>query len=343
MPASFGALGLPERFADPRTEWGAVRQRCGLLDARFRGLLRMTGSDRASFLQGMVSNDIAGLQAGDGTYAALLTQQGKIVSDLRIYVLADELWLDVPAARVAAVREGLERYIIADDVEFAAEQAWVPLVAVEGPLAARTLMGVVGEAVEGWKLLTHRELSFDGARLRVTAATHSGEGGFLLFGPPQFREGLWQYCCAAGAEPVGMETLNVLRVEAGIPWYGCDMDESTLVSEAGIEEAISYKKGCYLGQEVVERVAARGRVHRKLVGLVCDGPSLPEAHAGLSREGNEVGWITSAVWSPARQSVVALGYVKREHWEVGTELRLAQSGTIARVAALPFYARQPRG
>src|SRR5262249_48175988 len=117
--ARFTNCELPARFTTPAQEWGAVRQGCGLLDARFRGLLRMTGGDRTTFLQGMVSNDVARLGEGEGTYAVLLTQQGKVVSDLRVYVLADELWLDTPSTRVSPVRESLERYIIADDVEFA--------------------------------------------------------------------------------------------------------------------------------------------------------------------------------------------------------------------------------
>src|ERR1700693_2456403 len=126
-----GKRALPARFSDWRQEWAAVRQRCGLLDAGFRALLRLTGSDRVTFLQGMLSNDVALLKDGEGTYAALLTQQGKLVSDLRAYVLADEVWLDVAATRAAAVRESLERFIIADDVEFAADESWAPLVAIE--------------------------------------------------------------------------------------------------------------------------------------------------------------------------------------------------------------------
>src|SRR5262245_57426569 len=108
-------------------EWSAVRQRCGLLDARFRALLRMTGADRVSFLQGMLTNDVAKLQAGEGTYAALLTQQGRVVSDLRVFALDDAFWLDVPAARAEAVRAALERFIIADDVELRADDEWTPL------------------------------------------------------------------------------------------------------------------------------------------------------------------------------------------------------------------------
>jgi folate-binding protein YgfZ len=337
--APFASRELPARFTDVEREWAAVRQRCGLLDARFRGLLRLTGGDRVTFLQGMVSNDVARLRDGEGTYAALLTQQGKLVSDLRVYVLGDEVWLDVPAARAQAVRENLERYIIADDVEFAPDDAWAPLVAVEGPQAAGVVQTVTGEAVDTLQPFAHRELSCEGGGVRVVATTHSGEQGFLLLSGPERSTMLWQRCRAAGAEPVGMEALDVLRVEAGIPWYDRDMDESMLISEVGIESAISYKKGCYLGQEVVERVAARGQVHRKLVGLTCDGRAVPAADAKLSREGKEVGWITSAVWSPARQGVIALGYVRRECWDAGCEmeLTLADGHVTARVVTLPFY------
>jgi folate-binding protein YgfZ len=334
-------IELPARFSDLQSEWSAVRQRCGLLDARFRGLLRVTGADRVSFLQGMLSNDVAKLQAGEGTYAALLTQQGKLVSDLRVYVLAEELWLDVPAARVEAVRAALERFVIADDVEFVAEDAWVPLVVIEGPHAARVLLAVAGESMADAPPFTHRELRFEGAIVRAVAVSHSGESGYLLYGPPAVAPKLWEHFHAAGAEPVGLDALHVLRVEAGIPWYGHDMDESMLVSEIGLESAISYRKGCYLGQEVVERVAARGQVHRKLMGLVCDGTLLPAPESKLVVAGNEVGWITSAAWSPARETVVALGYVRRECWDVGTEVRVTSPAgeTNARVAVLPFYSR----
>lgn len=334
-------IALPARFSDLQTEWSAVRQRCGVLEARFRGLLRLTGADRVAFVQGMVTNDVTKLQAGAGTYAALLTQQGKIVSDLHVYALAEELWLDVPAGRAEAVRAALERFIIADDVEFVAGDAWTPLVGLEGPQAARVLLAVAGESMDGAPLHTHRELRFDGVQLRAVAASHTGENGYVLYGPPALASPLWEHCHAAGAEPVGMEALNVLRIEAGIPWYGRDMDESMLVSEVGIEDAISYKKGCYLGQEVVERIAARGQVHRKLMGLVCAGTQVPAPDAKLVVDAKEVGWITSAVWSPARAAVIALGYVRRECWEAGTEVRVTSSGAemSARVVALPFYSK----
>ena len=333
---------LPARFTTVLDEWAAVRRRCGVLDAGFRGLLRLTGSDRVSFLQGMLSNDVARLQSGAGAYAALLTQQGKVVADLRVYVLPDELWLDVPAARAAAVRENLERYIIADDVECAADDGVAPLVVIEGPLADRVLLAVTGEATADLAPFAHRGMTFDGVRVRAAAVTHTAERGYLLFGDPAAAPNLWKRCCAAGAGPVGMDALDVLRIEAGIPWYGRDFDDTSLISEVGLEAAISYKKGCYLGQEVVERVAARGQVHRKLVGLICDGEQIPPPDSTLLRAGKDAGWITSAVWSPARNAVIALGYVRRESWDLGTEMQLAVAAATsrARVVAVPFYTHQ---
>jgi folate-binding protein YgfZ len=341
--APFADRALPARFTTVDDEWAAVRRRCGLLDAGLRGLLRLTGSDRATFLQGMVSNDVVRLQNGEGTYAALLTQQGKVVSDLRVFVLPDELWLDVPAACAGAVRENLQRYIIADDVEFAVDDGVVPLVVVEGPQADRVLLAVSGESVTGLPPFAHRAITFDGVHVRAAAVTHTAERGYLLFGDPAGAASLWNHCRAAGAEPVGMDAVDVLRIEAGIPWYRRDFDDTTLISEVGLEAAISYTKGCYLGQEVVERVAARGQVHRKLVGLLCDGRQVPPPGSKLLRDARECGWITSAVWSPARNAVIALGYARRESWDLGTELNvaLAETSAAARVVGVPFYTQQP--
>jgi len=341
----FGESVLPARFGDGQQEYAAVRQRCGLLDAGFRAVLRLTGGDRVSFLQGMLSNDVARLRDGDGIAAALLTQQGKVVSDLRVYALRDEMWLDVPAGRAAAVRAALAHFIIADDVEFVDDPAWVPLVAVEGPHADRVLVGVTGTALAGTAPWAHQEVHFDGAPLRAVAVGHAGMPGYLLIGDPAVAERLWAHCRAAGAEPVGMDALDVLRVEAGIPWHGCDMDEDTLIGEVGLADHVSYKKGCYLGQEVVERLAARGQVQRKLVGLLCAGPTIPPAETTLRHEGKDVGWTTSAVWSPARASVVALAYVRRERWDPGTTLDLVIDGqtTTAQVTTLPFYGAKDSG
>jgi folate-binding protein YgfZ len=339
--AAFGELAgtlLPRRFASTGDEWRAVRERCGVLDVGFRGLLRATGEDRVAFLHGMVSNDVKRLQDGDGMHAALLTVQGRLVSDLYLYAVPGEIWIDAPRARLEAVRAALERYVVADDVEFAEADDVAPLVSVEGPFASRCLVAVVGEDVEGLRPLAHLEVSFDGVPLRVACISRTGEKGFTLFGPRQLAGRLWQHLCAAGAEPVGTDSLDLLRIEAGLPWYGVDVDEAWLAPEVGFEDAISYTKGCYLGQEVVERVAARGQLRRKFVGFVCEGDVVPPSGTVLFRDGAEAGQITSSVRSPARGCVIALGFAGRGSWTPGTVLQADLRGErcAVRVVDLPF-------
>lgn len=330
---------MPAHFGPVRAEWDAVRHRCGLLDAGFRRLLRLTGTDRATFLQGMLSNDVASLRDGQGVYAAFLTQQGRVVADVRVYVVPDEMWLDTPTQCVASLRMGLERYLIADDVEFVDDERWAPLISLEGPGAAETVDSVLGDTAGQLEPFTHRAVPVDGGTVRVVAVNHTGESGFLLFGSPDLAGRLWERCHGAGAVPVGLDALEILRVEAGMPWYGRDMDESMLVSEVGIEAAISSRKGCYLGQEVVERVAARGQVQRRLVGMLCEGRVVPAPQAKLTDNGKEIGWVTSAVWSPACEAVVALGYTRRTHWQVGSTGRVTVPGgtSAVRLVSLPFY------
>ena len=336
------APGGVEQWGDPsgswRGQWSAVRTACGLLDARFRAIVRVTGSDRVTFLQGMVTNDVAPLHDGEGTYAALLTIQGRIVADMRIYALADELWLDLPAARVEPVCAALERFIVADDVELAVGD-WVPLVSIEGPHADAAVQRLTGLAVAGHRRYGHRAVSIGGETCRIAAVTHTGERGWLICAPPASGDRVGAQLGALTLARVEPPVLDALRIEAGIPWYGRDMDESMLISEVGLEEAISFRKGCYLGQEVVERVAARGQVHRKLVGLTASAAAFAPDGAKLYRDATEVGWVTSTAFSPACDAVVALGYVRREVSELGTQL-IARVGEreLAMVAtALPFY------
>jgi len=315
--------------------WRAVRERAGVFGAPFRAWVRVVGEDRANFLQGMLTNDVRRLALGEGAYAAFLTQQGRVVSDLRVYCMADGFLLDFPASSASAAQARLERFVVADDVEFVPLEDW--LVAAEGPRAGAVLQrvgispppGRFGASCVPW----------GGHSLRVVGASHTGENGWLLGGPPDVAEALREALVRAGAEPVGTDAIEALRIEAGIPWIGIDMDDSTLVLEAELEGAIGFGKGCYLGQEVVERVAARGHVNRYRRGLVAEsGPLAPGWR--LSAGSREVGRITSAAWSPHLQKFVAMGYVWRECAEPGTELAVRDEGGargIARVAALPLY------
>jgi folate-binding protein YgfZ len=334
----FRGARLPRAFAPTSEEWHAVRHTAGVLDGRTRASLSLIGTDRVTFLQGMISNDVAKLRAGEGAYAVLLTVQGRIVSDLFVYVLGDRLLLDVPACNRLAVREALERNIVADDVEFD-EGAPQPLCAVEGPQSAAILEQVAGQAFHDLPRLRGRQIRIGDTPAYCVAIDQTGECGFRVLGPATAAEPFWRALTQAGARAVGMAALDVLRLEAGIPWHGVDMDEQTLVGEVDLPGAISFTKGCYLGQEVVERLAARGHVNRKLRGLTAEVARPPRAGARLTHDGKEIGRITSAAISPALGHVVALGYVHRSAFEVGTVLRACDGDEVydMTITDLPFH------
>jgi folate-binding protein YgfZ len=329
---------LPAHFGDVGREWRAAREGAALFDASFRTFVAAGGEDRVAFLHGMLSNDVKGLAAGQGVYAALLNQQGKVVSDLRVYAEAQRLLLDVPAWRATLLRESLERFLVADDVELTVPLDSQPLLGLEGPLAA----AVAGEALGTDGLprepLAQTRLAFQGEPLLVVRVSQVEGQGLLLCGPASVAARLFDACREAGALPAGMQALDMLRVEAGAAWAGLDMDEDTLIQETGRDAALSFSKGCYLGQEVVERIAARGHVNRHLGGLVLAGDRLPAPGAPLLAEDREVGYVSSAVRSEALGRPIALAMIHRKHSAAGHRLTTQIDGApvTATVVALPF-------
>ena len=340
---AFQGVALPAHFGDPAREWRAASAGAGVFAAGFRSLIAATGADRVAFLQGMLSNDVKALAPGQGLYAAFLTQQGKVVSDLRVYAQAERLLLDVLAWRRATLQEGLERFIVADDVELATP-ADEPLVGLEGPLARAVAGEALGIADLPRAPYGHLGAVFEGTPVLVSAVSETDREGVLVCGPSSCAPALFDACVEAGAQPLGMQALNVLRVEAGVPWVGIDMDDSTLLMETGRSAAVSFTKGCYLGQEVVERVSARGHVNRQLAGVrLAADAALPAAGARLLADGQEVGYVTSAVRSEALQQPIALAIIQKKHSAPGERVTVAtDAGAIqATVSALPFAADVP--
>jgi folate-binding protein YgfZ len=332
--AAVHGVPVPLAFGDPAREWRAMREGAAVVAGTFRRVLAVRGDDRVAFLQGMLSNDVNALQPGQGTYAALLTQQGRVVSDLRVYAEADRMLLDTVAWREDAVRDALERFIVADDVELAAA-AEQPLVGVLGPLAA----AVAGEALGTTDLprrpYEHTWISCEGARVLTVAVRECGVEALLFCTTPAGGAALLAACIEAGAQPAGMTAIETVRIERGVPWAGVDMDESTLLMETGCDEAISFTKGCYLGQEVVERIAARGHVNRRLVGVAFDADDPPPAATPLLAEGHEVGYVTSAVRSPAVGRAIALAMMQRKHTAAGGSVE-TPAGIAGTITPLPF-------
>ncbi len=334
---------VAESFGDVEGEVRAVREAAGVLDRSDRAYLTASGPDAASFLQRMTSNEVSGLEAGQGRYGLQLDAQGHIIADFYLLRMDDHILLETDWARREPLREVLEKHIIADDVEVSDASERLASLSVEGPQAERVLKAALSQGVIPGKELNHAWVRLHEAPVLVVRLSETGEEGFRLIFVVEYAQNVWEALTAQRRhvdwKPVGHAALNILRTEEGIPWYGADIDERTLPPEAGLgQRAISYTKGCYLGQEIIERIRSRGHVNRKLVGLTLEG-ALPAAGAKLLHEGKEAGTITTAVHSPTLGTNIALGYLRREHAEEGTKLEL--EGGTAEVVPLPFYHRRP--
>jgi folate-binding protein YgfZ len=333
-------------YGDALAEHAALRQSAGILDLCCRSRLCLTGADRGRFLNGQVTNNVKDLKRGEGCYAALVTAKGKMQSDLNIYCLADELWLDFEPGFRDAVVARFEKFIIADDVQVVDATSHYGLLSVQGPNA-----GPVVHQLGLGLTPPERPLNFtsvhDSALGEIYCANHprTGLAGFDLFAPVAalntVADKLIGAAKATGGRACGWAALEVARIEAGIPRFGADMDETNLAPEAGIEaRAISYTKGCYIGQEVIARLRTYGQVAKSLRGLLLpdEAPALPHRGDKLFHGDKEAGYITSALASPTFRRHLALGYVRREHSAAGSVLhwRGPAGERAVTVTTLPF-------
>ena len=309
-----------------------------VVDRSDRGRLRLTGRDRQSFLQGMVTNDVAALAPGRGCYALMLDATGHVLSDLRVLCAESHLLLDVEPGMAAFVAETLEKYLIMEKCRIADVTAETAQFFVGGAHAPRVLahLGIAG--AEDWTEGQNEPVGTEGGMEALAAATRLVSGfGFDLYVPAEGKPDLFEELRASGATEITGAALEALRIEAGVPRYGADIDPKVLAPETGQQaRAISYRKGCYIGQEIVARIDARGHTNRTLAGFLLDGDALPEPGATVLEAGKEVGRVTSAAVSPTLGRAIALGYLRREHAAPGTEVVVA--GRPAAVAALPFAA-----
>jgi glycine cleavage system T protein len=329
---------VPARFTDPPEEHQAVRAAAGLFDLSFRTKFALTGRDGAKFLHRIVSNDIKSLSAGQGTYATLLNPQGQILADLRVYAAQDRLLVDTDADLRAKAIQILSRYIIGDQVQIEPLETYG--LAFEGPQAPGLLEKTLHVDLPPLKEFEHFATNYAGFPIRVVRVNNTGEEGYEVWVGTKGMMGVWGAACGQapsyGMASCGSEALESLRIEAGIPRYGSELGEDTLPLEANLMNALSFNKGCYIGQEIVERARSRGHVNWKLAGVIVEGSQLPRPGEKLSHEGSDVGEVTSACISPALHKPIALAYIRKEHLESGTRLETA-SGATAEVTSLPFY------
>jgi folate-binding protein YgfZ len=289
----------------------AIRTGAAVVARDDHTLLSVSGADRATWLQGLVTNDVLALAPGERRYAASLTPQGRMITDLHVVALPDRLLLEVPARLAGALRERLDGLIFTEDARVVDEGTKMAIWGVYGPKAPDVGRSILPEAESrGPKALVCTDSSF-------------GVPGLALY--LDRSEPLPASLTALTR--TNLDTLDVVRIEAGTPRFLVDMDEQTIPLEAGIEDrAISFTKGCYVGQEVIVRVTTRGhgRVARKLVRLRADDSRVlvPPRSARIVSGDHDVGVITSATYSPGQSRAVALGYVKRELAEPGTKVHI---------------------
>jgi folate-binding protein YgfZ len=313
--------------------YDALRQGCGVVQRGDRGLLRVSGPDRATWLQGLLTNDVVNLPPGGVCEAAYLTPQGRMISDVRVFSLDTRMMLDVPAPLAAALRTKLDSLLFSEDARVEDVSNDWRLIELLGPSAPSVADGL-DAAAAGLDVVLIRHDAFD-------------LPGFAALVPAAATAAFLDAVTARGAAPTTLETLDVIRVEAGRPAFLLDMDEHTIPLEAGIEDrTISFTKGCYVGQEVIVRVLHRGhgRVAKKLVGLALETGEVPPAGSAILAGEREIGRVTSAVWSPALAQAIALGYVHRDFTEPATRVSVAGPGgsVTAVIARLPFIGQSAR-
>jgi folate-binding protein YgfZ len=301
----------------------ALRAHTAWIDLSARGKIRASGEDRARLLHAMTTNHVQQLKPGEGCYAFFLNAQGRILSDVNLFCFEDHFLLDTEPETRAKLYEHLDRYIIADDVTLSDETDRVSTVALEGPEAVQMLARLGAPAPEApystasWGLRT------------IAHVDSTGMGGFFIFTSIDDKSRLIADLEGAGAVAATHEDATIVRVENGRPRYGEEITERYLVQETGQLQAVHFSKGCYLGQEIVERVRSRAQIHRVLRRVEIDSQEVPPAGAKLKAADADAAEIVSAVLSPALGKVVAMAYVRTPNSEPGTELSLGAA--LARV------------
>lgn len=364
---AYGDMPIVSTFGQPQAEYAAVRKAAGIMDRAHRGVLELTGKDRLAFLNNLLTNQTfdkqakAGLAAHTGVYAFFLNNKGRIVADMNVLELGDRTLLEMDARMVEPVRQALDKYLFSEQVKMAGRVGEVHELFVVGPKAlevlnesmepampALTPLGSAGGRILGHEVTVFRDdvcgvpgygvicskeavaeiwRHFTEARSGGTDSTGAGEAGPTVF--------------SGRARPIGWAVFNTTRIEAGRPLFGVDFDESVLPAETGqLGRAVSFTKGCYLGQEIVARMHARGQLARQLVGLKMASDALPMAGNKIYDEKqNEIGGVTSSTVSPVlSNAAICLGYVKKAFVAPGSMVRIPAEGAMqaATVVEMPF-------
>ncbi|PYM96912.1 MAG: hypothetical protein DME04_00455 [Candidatus Rokuibacteriota bacterium] len=325
-------------YGQPADEYWAARRGVGLVDRRDWGVLELTGRDRATFLHALLSNEVKALAPGQGCAATLLDVHGKVQVVVSVWVADDRIFVVTPPSMAQKTAEALDHYLFSEKVAIRDVSDETALLVLAGPKARETAERMAG-ARPGEAAWAHVASKLGEVPVRlVTGGRETGEAEVWIAGPASEAARLWDALVAAGAQPIGRMAFESLRIEAGTPVLGRDVDESVLLPEIPFERLVSQTKGCYPGQEVVVRIRDRGHVNRMLVGLLLDGSDPPSDGAEVVADSAAIGRVTSSTWSFGLERPIALAFVRRQHAAAGSriQVRVGERMLSASVSALPF-------
>ena len=325
LPDHFSGADNPGDVAGWLSEYRAARESVALIDKNYRTYLRFTGPDRVRYLNAILTNNVKDLAAGNGIVSLFLNPQGRIQAEIETYATPDSLFCVSYAMIRETLVRALDKFIIMDDVTLADETEMFGTVALEGPLAADIVKELTSIDLASLGELSFHQTSVAGISCGLTKRSPGGVAGAEFLATREELPRLWQTLREAvekaGGRAMGYQALNALRLEQGVPWFSYDFSDKQIPHEAGLEHShISYTKGCYTGQEIVERVRSRGQVNRARVLVKFDTSEPPAAGSALTADQKEVGHVTRTAFSPALQTAIGMAYVRRENAPAGSEL-----------------------
>jgi len=334
---------LPDSFGDWQAEHRNLLETVGLIDKNYRAYLRFTGPDRVRYLNAILTNDIKSLQENHANISLFLNPQGHIQAEIETHARKDELF----CVSYAMIRErlipALDKYIIMDDVTLTDVSLEYATLALEGPHAAAAVEQLASVRLGELAELESREIMVHGIPCRIVRRTPVAFPGAEFLVAREHVHTLWQILADVAKThrggPVGYQALSALRLEQGIPWFSYDFGEKQIPHEAGLENShISYTKGCYTGQEIVERVRSRGQVNRVRISLQFESTEPPAPNTPLTSEGKEVGHITRTAFSPELGTPIGMGYTRREKATPGSVLECGNDKAIVIATPIPKIA-----
>ncbi len=332
MGTWFGCA-LPDYWTEPRAEQEFARGSVALVDKNYRAYLSFTGPDRVRYLNAILTNNIKELAAGQGNVSLLLNPQGHILAEVETYAQEDNLFCVSYAMIRERLIEVIDKYIIMDDVTMSDESARYATLALEGPRAADVARELTGIELAALGELVRKEAAVGSIPCWITKRTLGGVAGCEFLVERDGTTNLWQALLESvkrhGGGPMGYAALSAQRLAQGVPWFGYDYGEKQIPHEAGLEVShISYTKGCYTGQEIVERVRSRGQVNRRRVELVFDNEKVPAAGELLTVDGKEVGSVTRAAVPSFLSHAIGMGYARKDYNALGKKLNWAEGTAV---------------